>query len=245
MRKRVVLGAPRTRMPAALGLAIALLAPTAFAGEQEFPSNAAVPKTPGGRDEIKNDVPILSIWKRITVGTRKGVNDIRNAFDSARIRVGDSADEILGRPGFSFSKTEAQVNVVLFTAAELEFQEGYIPLAEIYRRAAEFGLELCPAELGPQLRLQYLDQPVGEALHLAMHPIPTYRGDLVDLTVANGGAGLLLLGGDGSPGFKAHTSIKFVFVRPSQVAGHTARPFRPGIGTPHDSTGGLAPQRRE
>jgi hypothetical protein len=82
----------------------------------------------------------------------------------------------------------------------------------------QVGLELCPAEVGPLLRLQYVNQPVGEFLHIAMQPIATYRGDLTDLTVANGGAGLLLIGGDGSPDLKLHSTIKFVFVRPAQVA---------------------------
>src|SRR5262245_49441956 len=136
-------------------------------------------------------------------------------------RIGNSADEILGRPAFPFSKTETQLDLVVLTAADLGFQEGYTSLAEIYRRAIELGLNLCPAEVGPQLRLQYVDQPLGEFLHIAMDPIATYHGDLVDLTVANGGTGLLLLGGDGSPDLKLHSTVKFVFVRPSQVASET------------------------
>ena len=82
----------------------------------------------------------------------------------------------------------------------------------------QVGLELCPAEVGPQLRLQYPNQPIGEFLHIAMQPIATYHGDLIDLTVGNGGAGLLLIGGDGSPELKLHSSVKFAFFRPAQVA---------------------------
>jgi hypothetical protein len=82
----------------------------------------------------------------------------------------------------------------------------------------QLGLELCPAEVGPQLRLEYLNQPVGEFLHIAMRPVATYRGDLVDLTVANGGAGLILIGGDGSPELNLHSNVKFVFVRPQRIA---------------------------
>jgi hypothetical protein len=82
------------------------------------------------------------------------------------------------------------------TAADLGFAPGSMAVAEIDRRDLQLGLELCPAETGPQLRLQYVNRPVGEFLHIAMHPVATYHGDLVDMTVANGGAGLLLLGGD-------------------------------------------------
>jgi hypothetical protein len=161
------------------------------------------------------DIPV---WKRITLGTYKGVNAVREALDAARMRVGESADEILGRPAFPYSRTKSELDLVVLTAADLGFPTGSTPVAEIYRRALQFGLELCPAEVGPQLRLQYANQPLGEFLHIAMQPIATWRGELVDLTVANGGAGLLLLGGDGSPDLTLHSSVKFVFVRPARIA---------------------------
>jgi hypothetical protein len=70
----------------------------------------------------------------------------------------------------------------------------------------------------PKLRLHYVNQPLGEFLHIAMQPVATWRGELVDLTVGNGGAGLLLLGGDGSPDLTLHSRVKFVFVRPARIA---------------------------
>jgi hypothetical protein len=160
----------------------------------------------------------IAIWKRITLGTYKGVNAVREALDAARMRVGDSADEILGRPAFPFSRTRSELDLVVVTAVDLGFAPGSMLVADIYRRAMQIGLELCPAEVGPLLRLQYANQPLGEFLHIAMAPIATWRGELVDLTVANGGAGLLLLGGDGSPDLKLHSSVKFVFVRPARIA---------------------------
>jgi hypothetical protein len=101
--------------------------------------------------------------------------------------------------------------------ADLGF-EGHTSLADIYRRAVHLGLELCPPEAGPQLRLQYRDQPVGEFLHIAMAPLATYHGELVDFTVGNGGAGLILIGSESTPDLKLHASVKFVFVRPARVA---------------------------
>jgi hypothetical protein len=192
-----------------IGLAVLMRNVLAFEGPEGLEQSRAT------NDRTLAEFPI---WRRVTIGSYKGVSAIRDAFDAARMRIGDSADEILGRPAFPFSSSKTELDLVVITAADLGFAPGSIAVAEIYRRALQLGLELCPAETGPQLRLQYVNQPVGEFLHIAMHPVATYQGDLVDLTVANGGAGLLLLGGDGSPDLKLHSSVKFVFVRPARIA---------------------------
>jgi hypothetical protein len=161
----------------------------------------------------------LPIWKTITIGTHRGVNAVRDAFDATRIAVGDSADEVLGRPAFTFAKERTQLDLVLLSVAALGFGQGGT-LADIHARAVRLGFELCPEEVGPQLRLQYLNQPVGEFLHVAMKPQRTYGGELIDFTLANSGAGLSLLGGSARPDLVVARNVVFVFVRPSaaQVA---------------------------
>jgi hypothetical protein len=159
----------------------------------------------------------VPVWKRITIGTYTGVNALRGALLAAGVRVGDSADEILGRPAFHFSNAKTELDIVAVSVAELGF-DGSTTLAEIYRRAGERGLELCPAEAGPMLRLQYANQPVGEFLDVAMRPIATYGGDLIILSIANGGTGPLLVGTDGRPDFALNRMAKLVFVRPARIA---------------------------
>ena len=46
----------------------------------------------------------FQIWRTITLGTYKGVDAYRNALDSARIKIGNSADEILAGPRFLMQK---------------------------------------------------------------------------------------------------------------------------------------------
>jgi hypothetical protein len=53
-----------------------------------------------------------------------------------------------------------------------------------------------------------------EYLHIAMNSIARYSGDLVDFTVGNDGARLLLLGGDAHSDIIALEGISFIFVRP-------------------------------
>jgi hypothetical protein len=172
------------------------------------------------------------IWKTITVGGSKGVNAIRAAMETApcRMSIGDDADEILGRPAFPFNETPIELDLVILTVFELGFGDASgndlelgtrveASLHDIYARAKALGFELCPAEVGPALRLKYLDQPPGEFLHIAMKPVARYTGELVNFTIGGGGAGLLLVGGNGDPDVMHPGVVQFVFVRPKPIAG--------------------------
>ena len=155
----------------------------------------------------------IPIWRTVALGTYKTIDALRDALDAERIQVGDRADEILGRPAFNLSKIRRDARLVVLAVSDLGFEEG-ASLADIYARARQLGFELCPAEVGPRLRLQYLNQPLGEFLHIAMAPIARYGGEPTDLTVANGGAGLILIAGDAHPDFIMPSTMRFVFIGP-------------------------------
>jgi hypothetical protein len=111
------------------------------------------------------------------------------------------------------------------SAAELGFQTDTASLADIYARAQQLGFRLAAAEVAPQLRLQYFDQPIGEFLIIGMKPIRTWEGKPVILNVANGGAGLILIGQDGSADAQISVASRFLFVRSNEAApakGHEA-----------------------
>jgi hypothetical protein len=174
---------------------------------------AQVPAVSGAAPVTAAQAPI---WKTITIGEYKGANAVRAAIDAAPcpIAMGDWADEILGRPAFPFSRIKLEIDLVVVSAAELGFGPDGASLHDIYARADTFGLDLCPAEVGPILRLNYLDQPLGEFLHVSMRPIATYAGELVDFTLGNGGSALLLIGGDANPDGVFTGAVRFVFMRP-------------------------------
>jgi len=159
----------------------------------------------------------VPVWKTITVGTFANSFALRNALDAAGCGIGDSAAEILARPAFTLSATKTDVQLIAVSAAELGFQTDTAALADIYARAQQLGFELAAAEIAPQLRLQYFDQPIGEFL-IGMEPIKTWKGEPVILTVANGGAGLTLIGRDGSADAEIPVASRFLFVRSNKTA---------------------------
>jgi hypothetical protein len=105
----------------------------------------------------------------------------------------------------------------MLSARNLGIQAETAQVADIYARARTFGFRLAPAEVGPQLRLQYQDQPVGEVLHIGMEPLTTQRGQSVIFVVANGAEGLMLIGQDVGAG-EVPSSIRFLFLRPAGLA---------------------------
>jgi hypothetical protein len=163
-----------------------------------------------------NVIAEIPIWRAVTLGINKGVNAYRAALDAAAIKIGDSADEILGRPALTYMSKATQVQLAVLSAAQLGVEAGAAPRSDVYRRAKRIGLELCPAEVGPQLRLEYRNQPLGEALDIAMEPVATYSGDPTVLTLVNFGSGLALIGGDGRSDAMVPRTRRFVFALPAK-----------------------------
>ena len=161
------------------------------------------------------DVPV---WKTITIGKFADLFALGNALDAVGCGTGNSAREILARSTFTLSATKTRVEIFAVSVAELGFQTDTASLADIYARAKQLGFGLAAAEIGPQLRLQYFDQPIGEFLIIGMEPIGTWKGERVILTVANGGAGLVLIGQDGSADAQISVAARFVFARSDKAA---------------------------
>lgn len=110
---------------------------------------------------------------KLGTGLKTG-QEFLDAFTRNNCWVSYYARKVILSPAFKIAEKEMKLDLAVVSVAELGFRDGG-RAKEIYARAAEKGLVLCPAEVGPQLRLQYKDQPVGEVLIIAMesHPIRT------------------------------------------------------------------------
>lgn len=137
----------------------------------------------------ENSWEVFPVRKTIKLGTHKSIDSLCGAIKGNGCRISDWANDILNK--VTVSSIETKVDLVVISVAELGFKDG-ATRAYIYEKAKRLGLELCPAEVGPQLRLQYKDQPREEWLLIAMKPIPDFRGDLRVFGVEHGLGGLWL-----------------------------------------------------
>ena len=146
----------------------------------------------------------------IKLGTHESVAALRNALQARGIRVGKWGNDILDQ--VTVSPTETQVDLVVVTPADLYFKDGATRIG-IYERAVALGLDLCPSEVGPQLRLQYVDQPQDEWLCIAMEPILDSDGYRGVFRLGHERGELWLDGNFGNPHNFWHSFYSWVFLR--------------------------------
>jgi hypothetical protein len=142
----------------------------------------------------------LNTWKIIKVGTGlKTGDDFKRALEKGGFGISDWANKILERYDLKAAATETEAELVKVSVSELVyFKDRCATTNEVYACAKTyFGLDPCSPEVGPQLRLQYLNQPKDEWLHIAMSPIVWDSNFTFD--VLHSSRGELLLGGYDDP----------------------------------------------
>lgn len=108
-------------------------------------------------DKIYPDCP--TIIRVIEVGGLTK-SQLFKKLEQHSILMNDYAKMLFADDNFTTSDLTYSLKTVELTVRGLGFPEG-ATTAQIFKRAKEIGLDLCPLELGPHLRLQYLDQPEG------------------------------------------------------------------------------------
>lgn len=164
----------------------------------------------------------IQVWKTITLGTYPDLSILDIALDEAGCGIGDDVDAMFKARAIPLAHDRRDVDLVMLSVAQLGFpREG--TRAEIFARAEQLGLELCSPEVGPLLRLQYAEQPIGEFLRIAMEPVRMGNGQLDDMLVGNGGAGQLLVGAAARPDETLSWDVLLVFARKSSDKSTIAR----------------------
>lgn len=103
--------------------------------------------------------------RRLEIGGQSKTELLSSLLEHG-IRLNRYAHVLFDDPAFTTSQSSRWVLVKEVTVAELGLLVGATSV-EIFARARSVGLELCPLELAPRLRLQFLDQTEGPYLTVA------------------------------------------------------------------------------
>jgi hypothetical protein len=92
--------------------------------------------------------------------------EIREEFRRHGISMNAYGEALFASAAFAETQSSRAIKTIEVTVRDLGFPQGAMP-AELFARAGEMGLELCPLELAAYLRLQYLDQPESHWITIA------------------------------------------------------------------------------
>ncbi len=153
------------------------------------------------------------VWKTIRLGVHKTADAYRKALEVSKYRCGEWVTDLFDKPACHCAEQETDVDLVVLSVDDLGFKQGAL-YSQICEKALAAGLELCPPEVGPALRLAYENQPRGERLIIATKPFAD-SGDELDLVAmeVSGGGGLWLRGDCGPSDRYWEPDRRFVFVR--------------------------------
>jgi hypothetical protein len=133
-----------------------------------------------------------------------------------KIYFSGDVESMLKNENFFVQEKKEHVHFVKLRVADLGFPNG-ATTEEIFQKAEDFGLELCPPETGPKIRLDYEKifqkaQPTGEYLLIAMKQIFDADGNPdVFLVGRNGGGEAWLSSRWAGPGREWVAGLEFVF----------------------------------
>lgn len=102
--------------------------------------------------------------------------ELEHALTAEEVKISDWArDEMMRNPQFKILPERREIQTVRLKVRDLGFPSG-ATTEQIFAKAVELGLELCPAEVGPYQRLKDKDQPIDTAYWIAMEPIIDRNG---------------------------------------------------------------------
>jgi hypothetical protein len=107
-------------------------------------------------------------------------DELLKELDRHGVKLNEYGQSLFADERFVTSEASYAVECVQTSVFDLGCPHG-ATIAQIHGRAAKRCLALCPLELGPHLRLQFLDQPEGDL----GHPPSQHRAPPGALTIAS------------------------------------------------------------
>ncbi len=141
----------------------------------------------------------------------KDLNQLQRELSENKINISSYAEYMM-RTGLSLTAGQSQnLDIVRLKVGDLGLPDDYPTTDKIFKRAKELGLELCPADLGPNYRLQYKDQPMDDWFYVGMKPIADSDGDPYVFLLSRSVGGLWLSYRWAVPDDEWNPEYEFVF----------------------------------
>jgi hypothetical protein len=109
--------------------------------------------------------PEFRIWKNIYIGV-KTPTQIHQDFQDPKVRAYG-----IDMKDLKVSSAKRRLSLVIVRGTQLGMTSHERGLEKAFKQAVKIGLRLCPAEVGPLLRLRWRYQPRFNFLHIGMEPI--------------------------------------------------------------------------
>lgn len=141
----------------------------------------------------------------------KDKNELLKELREKKIGADNFACQMMENRDFIISKKKESVDLIRLKVGDLGISRQNPTTEEIFEKAKELGLELCPPETGLQYRLQYTDQPLGECFWIGMKQISSSEGSPDTFRLVHNGGGLWLYSDWVRRANKWRPSDEFVF----------------------------------
>ncbi len=152
------------------------------------------------------------VFRTVKLGVHKTPEAYRQAHITAGFWIEDYAGQVLDVQT-PIGVEDNEVDLVVVTPADLGLKKEP-RFKQICDKATALGLQICPREVGPALRLAYPDQPLKEWLWIAMEPVDSPGDDLSVFAVEHGGTGQWLRTSWFSRRNTWDLGVRLVFVQP-------------------------------
>jgi hypothetical protein len=162
---------------------------------------------------------LTSIFREVWIGGVSKGELLQNLKDK-NIHINEYGLQIINHENFITSAAPRKIETVEISTSDLGFPKG-ATTKELYDQAEELGYTLCPPELAPHIRLQYMDQPIdppkGHWQNIAMSKISEEPGFPSGFYLRHREDGFWLRGYRASTDYLWQPEDRFIFVL---TAGH-------------------------
>jgi hypothetical protein len=167
-------------------------------------------KLPEGLEHVYTAFPEKKIRRESIEIGGKTKEQLISEMESAGVNISDYAKSMMENPDFVTGKTRENATLIRLTVGDLGFTSS-ATTDQIYKRAEDLGLELCPPDTGPNYRLKYSNQPLHEWVRIGMKPIADSGGSPNVFDLLRNGYGLWLVNDWAKPDHTWYPGSEFVF----------------------------------